>query len=397
MSRDIRDAGLPPVVWVSNKSLASALDAATWLETTRELSELGWPITLVAEGPSGHHTLHGVPVYCLAKPRAYGFGNLVFHLRVLRYLWKEQAECGAIIFHQDSAPWLLPVRVAALLDGRKRPLLVMDTRDVVAVGTGMRNRIRRLYFRVSHWLANSWADGQTAITPRMAQLVGIPVAHLWGTWPSGVDAQRFQPAATGRHWPDEGEPVRLIYIGTFVRDRNLHLLCRAVERANSEGMNFELSLVGDGPERFTLEEAARRAKGSVRVERPVPHDQIPDLLRRGHVGVTSLPSSYDAKFEASSPIKLFEYMAAGMPVIAADNACHTDVVGTGSYAFWVRRATEDGILAALRQVELARNSFDARGSEAAGAAQSWTWQEAGRKLGRSLEHGILGLAGGSSV
>lgn len=397
MSGTARDAVLPRVVWVSGRPIGTALDSATWLETTRELRGQGWPISLMGEGPAGTHDVQGVKVQCLPKPDVYGLGYVLFHLRLWRFLFQQRTEYDAILFHQESAPWVLPLRFLRSIGGQHAPLLAMDTRDVVAIGKGLRNQMRRLFFRLAHGLANRWADGQTAITPRMAQLVGIPSAHLWGTWPSGVDLERFQPAQTGRQWPGAGQPIHLMYIGTFVRDRNLGLLCRAVERANLEGLALELSLVGDGPERRSLEEAASGAEGAIRVRPPVPHNQIPVLLRQVHVGVTSLPSAYDRKFEASSPIKLFEYMAAGLPVMATDNACHTDVVGEGAYAFWVREATEDGILAALRSLALAQESLGVKGAEAAVASHEWTWQQAGFKLGQALERGLARPAGGSDV
>lgn len=380
----------PRVVWVSSKPLTSALDSATWLETTRVLREQGWHITLLGSGVTGRQEVQGVEVYSLSEPRVYLLGTLLFHARVVSLLMRQWTVIDLVLFHQMSAPWLLPLRFLRKWLGRERPLFVMDTRDLAVVRSDLRNRLRRLFLRWAHWLANRWADGQTAITSRMAQLVGIPDAQLWGTWPSGVDLERFGPAQAGREWPGEGEPIHLMYIGSFASDRNLTLLCRAVGQANAEGLGFVLSLVGNGPERPALEEAALCAAGSIHIRPPVPHSQIPNLLRQVHVGVTSLPSSHDSKFEASSPIKLFEYMAAGLPVMATDNACHTDVVGGGSYAFWVRGASEQGMLAALRLVAQVRASLADKGAEAAAAARAWSWQEAGRKLGMALEHGLQG-------
>jgi glycosyltransferase involved in cell wall biosynthesis len=380
---------LPSVIWASARPIGSALDSATWLETTSELLKLGWPVTLVAEGPTGQQRIEGVDVSCLSRPRFYILGYCLFHLRLLFFLARVWAKTDAVLFHQKSAPWVLPLRVIRNLLGQQGPQLIMDTRDVVALGAGLRNRLRRLFFRFAHYLANHWADGQTAITPRMAQLVGIPSGHLWGTWPSGVDLERFRPAQEDRRWPEQGDPIHLMYIGSFVGDRNLALLCRAVEDANAQGMAFILSLVGDGLDRQALERIALQSEGGIRVLPPVPHDRVPGLLRQAHVGVTSLPSSVDRKFEASSPIKLFEYMAAGLPVMATDNACHTDVVGEGTYAFWVREPTLQGVLVALRLVAQSRDGLRDRGARAAAAARSWTWQEAGRKLGVALEHGLV--------
>ncbi len=380
---------LPHIVWVYPEPLASALDSATWLETTRTLRELGWPVTLVVQGPAGQHCLQGVEVCCVPKPQVYVVGVCVFHMRFLRYLFRRRGTVDAILFHQMSAPWLLPLRSVRSLVGWQRPVLVMDTRDLVAAEGTLRSWLRSRFFRMAHFLANRWADGQTAITARMAKLVDIPPSRLWGIWPSGVDLERFTPARVGRQWPREGELIRLIYVGKLDNERNPWPLCRAVEQANADGMAFELSLVGEGPARLALEGFGQRTEGRVRVWPAVPHDRVPGLLNEAHVGVTSLPSSGNEKFGASSPIKLFEYMAAGLPVLATNNACHTEVVGGDTFAFWVEDVSEEGVLAALRQLWRARATLGEKGDAAAAAARAWTWQGAGRKLSSALERGLL--------
>ena len=70
MSADASEAGMPPVVWVSARPIASALDSATWLETTRELRVRGWPITLVGEGPLAS-TVFRVSQYSACKSPGY--------------------------------------------------------------------------------------------------------------------------------------------------------------------------------------------------------------------------------------------------------------------------------------------------------------------------------------
>jgi glycosyltransferase involved in cell wall biosynthesis len=186
--------------------------------------------------------------------------------------------------------------------------------------------------------------------------------------------------------------VHLIYIGKLRIDCNLLSLCRAVELANVQGMAFVLSLVGEGPERPTLEEFARLTDGRIRVQRPVPHDQIPDLLRQAHVGVTALPSPGDRLFGASSPVKLFEYLAAGLPVLSTRNPCHVEAVAQGTYAFWAENESEEDLFGALSQVWQARSTLRERGREAAISARAWTWEESAKKLGAALKCG-LGIQG----
>lgn len=372
------------VAWVSPLT-PDKLDSATWVDTTRELRRQGVDVTLITIGPAGKQSYRGVEVLNIPRPKVYLLGQVLFHLGLLRYLLPRLREYDVILFHQLSAVWLLPLR----LFGRRRPRLVMDTRDMVDYTTdSLKIRLRTAWFNIVTGLAARFADGQTAITPRMAELVHIPEDQLWGIWPSGVESERFAAAARARHWPYQDEAIRLVYIGIFLAKRNLLPLCRAVNRAGAEGMSFVFSLYGDGPLKPELESTAAESHGAVRVEQPVPHENVPNILARSHVGVTSLPEVDDIKYEASSPIKLFEYMAAGMPVLATSNVCHTDVVGDGQYAFWADDVSEDTLLATLRQIWARRASLPQLGQEAQADVHGWTYAANAAKLKAALVYGL---------
>jgi glycosyltransferase involved in cell wall biosynthesis len=241
--------------------------------------------------------------------------------------------------------------------------------------------------------ANRWVDGQTAITGRMAEAVGIPPERLWGIWPSGVNADQFARARQ-RHWPAEGESIQLIYVGAIFQERNLMGLCRAVEAANAAGLSFGFTIVGDGPEREALSDYAARTGGRIRVLPPVAHVQVPDLLARAHVGVLPFPD--EPKFRVSSPIKLFEYMAAGMPILATRIVCHTDVVGDTSTAFWAEPNGDEGLYAALTHCWQAREELRVMGERSAIAVNDWTWTAAARKLNDALIRGLEAASAGKS-
>ena len=379
----------PRLVWVSTITPSTTLDSATWLDTTRELRRLGWHVTLIGMGPSGRQRVRNVEILCLPRPQIYFLGMWVYHLYVLRILTQEWSQADVFLFHQISALWLLPLRFVRWLKGQQQPLLIMDTRDLVDLSRGdLRRWMRRLHSRLAYWFAAYLADGQTTITKRMAQLVHIPSQQLLGIWPSGVDLDPYYSVHASRHWPKAKEPIHLIYIGVFEKKRNLSLLCRVVEQANEKGMHFVFTLVGTGVERTNLELFAQNLPEQIRVLAPIPHDQVPDLLGQAHVGVTSLPGVHEAKYQASSPIKLFEYMAAGIPILATSNPCHAEVVGNGTYAFWVDSADEPALLAALGQIWHCRTNLAQMGAEAAAAAHYWTWSASAKKLSLALKRGV---------
>lgn len=384
----------PHVVWISSILPDRTLDAATWLDTTDHLRRLGWQVTLIGEGPRSLRSVRGIEVHCLPRPKFYLVGRLIFHLYVVAFLLRGWRHIDVIFFDQISAIWILPLRLLRLL-GRRRPLFVMDTRDLADLApTSWRIRLRLWFFhRVVFGLARRWADGQTAITDRMADLVGIPAHQRLGVWPSGVNPATFAPAQVSRKWPQPGEPLHLIYIGRLLAKRNLLPLSQAVVQANAAGMNFVLWLYGDGPGRAALAEFTTTSADAVRLMPPVAHEAIPTLLGQAHIGVTSLPSRDDIKYQASSPVKLFEYMAAGMPLLSTRNVCHTEVVGDGAYAFWADEPTVDALLSALQIAWQHHERLAELGALAAAQVDAWSWAAAAQKLSNALHLALTRYGG----
>lgn len=157
-------------------------------------------------------------------------------------------------------------------------------------------------------------------------------------------------------------------------------------QAITDGMMFKILLVGDGTDRDRLEELASHSSGSIQLIDSVPYEEVPRFLAVSHVGVLPFPD--EEKFRVSSPIKLFEYMAAGMPILATRVVCHTDVAGEGNFVFWAQGAAEEDLLAGLKRVWQARQDLPHMGNEAELASRSWTWKASAENLADALVFGM---------
>ena len=379
----------PWLVWVYPLEIARAFNAAPRLEVTKELRKLGWRVDLATCGPTGKLVVQGVEVLCFPRPNVYFIRQLIFHFHIVRYLLRYWKQIDCVLFTQVSAPWLLPLKLLYIF-GKKHPVFVMDTRTVPMESlekATLKDKLRGKFYFVMNDLANQLADGQTAITQRMATLLNIPTEKLWGVWASGVNVEQFSSALKKRGWPSANDPVCLVYIGTLHYERNLMTLCEAVMKANQMGMNFTLILCGEGTEKQALQAFANQSNGSIKVYDTVPHDQVPDLLARAHVGVLPFPD--EAKYRVSSPIKLFEYMGSGMPVLATEIVCHSDVIRQGDYVFWAKNAGLDGILAAIQQTWEKKSSFQVQGERALAAASAWTYESSALNLNKALRNGLV--------
>jgi glycosyltransferase involved in cell wall biosynthesis len=110
----------------------------------------------------------------------------------------------------------------------------------------------------------------------------------------------------------EPPPLRAIYQGAFGTGRPLEDLLAAIRLAPNVHLTLRVSRsTRDGLERELPDDLRER----IAVEEPVPPQDVVGALRAHHVGVVfDRPLTRNA--ELSSPNKLFEYLMAGLAVVA---------------------------------------------------------------------------------
>lgn len=131
--------------------------------------------------------------------------------------------------------------------------------------------------------------------------------------PNGVDTRRFSPVVV----PRRATTFTVGFVGTLKPWHGVDSLVEGVALLHEGDPSYRLLVVGDGPERHRLEELAARRGLSGAVEftgATAPHD-VPYHLARMDVGVAPYPPSQDFYF---SPLKIYEYLAAGLAVVASD-------------------------------------------------------------------------------
>ena len=164
---------------------------------------------------------------------------------------------------------------------------------------------------------------------RRAELIVTPTATILPTWlpPDkivelewGADTKRFRPDATGpvpfHRVP--GETVA-VFAGAFRAWHGAEQLVEAARQLRRlEQTRVRVVFLGEGP---ALAEVRRRAADVPGIEFTgrIPHDQMPAALAAADIGVAPFDVAAHPPLALGfywSPLKIFEYMAAGLPVVA---------------------------------------------------------------------------------
>ena len=185
--------------------------------------------------------------------------------------------------------------------------------------------IARLFRALERWLYEQ-AGRIVVLLPRAADYIvplGIPAEKI--VWiPNGVELTGY-PAPKP---PAARESFTLMYFGAHGQANGLENVLQAMAIIKSKpGMQYvRLKMIGDGPLKPSLQELANALElNSVEFCPPVPKKNIPALATEADafvICVRDLPNLY--RFGISMN-KLFDYLAAGRPVIVASGAWNNPI------------------------------------------------------------------------
>lgn len=122
------------------------------------------------------------------------------------------------------------------------------------------------------------------------------------------------------------------------------------------------------------------ASPNVKILGRVPHGDIPKYLRAADVLVLPNSSKDPDSSLYTSPMKLFEYMASGTPIVASDVPAVREVLDDSS-AYFVTADSPESLRVAVAEALSRREGAHARARNALVKVRSYTWDE---RVGRIM-------------
>ncbi len=318
--------------------VASAIEAGGtsggWTHVTEVacgLADLGHDVRVIARGTKSGRSPSklncGVPIKTVWLPQQLAIAGLpivarefgLFKPDVVMERFYNFAGAGVLLAHRHGVPIVLEVNAPMVDPPGSRKTKV----DRVLLGSMRRWAVRQ----------GRWSDA--IVTPLASTVPPQVTRRKIQELPWGANIERFDPSLRERDKEKLGQiaggfgldasvPI-VAFLGSFRAWHGVSHFAEAARRLLMRGCPLAFLAIGGGPELAGLKEQVRGwdlPPGRFVFAGPQPNESVPDLLALASIGVAPFDLSAYAPLTTFgfywSPLKVFEYMAMGLPIVTID-------------------------------------------------------------------------------
>lgn len=298
------------------------------------LKSRGFEIDLVClrdHGEPATEDIDGIHIYRLPVKRHKGKGTWIQLLEYLSFFilaffklsslqWKQ---CYSVVQVHNLPDFLIFCALIPKIMGAR---LILDLHDLMPeFYAGKFNQSMQAWpirlLRLQEKISCAFADQVITVTSLWRETLiqrGIPAEKIVVVMNVAND-RIFQRQANHSIQPSSGgQPFRLIYHGTLAQRYGIDIAIRAVAQLRTTIQGIQLTIHGRGEfldDLLTLTNELGLEEQIDFSTQYMPIAELPGLIRQAHVGL--VPYRQDIFTDGILPTKMMEYVAVGIPVIAA--------------------------------------------------------------------------------
>ena len=188
--------------------------------------------------------------------------------------------------------------------------------------------------------------------------------------PNGVDLSFFKTK--------EKDPNKIVFSGVMYHHRGLDVLLDAAPQIIKEVPETKLVLLGDGPEMKKLKEIVKQENLDSNIEFKgwIDRKDIPGHLSNASIGIGPLKRT--TVTENALPIKVLEYMASSLPIIAKTGTLPEDVLKNDENGWFVENSSDlsEKIIRLEKNPELVIKM----GKKSLNMVQKFSWEKIAKSI-----------------
>jgi glycosyltransferase involved in cell wall biosynthesis len=195
----------------------------------------------------------------------------------------------------------------------------------------------------------------------------------------GADTRAFRPGVDGPvPFTRTGDETIVVFAGAFRAWHGAIHLVDAMARLEAKGLPFRAVLIGEGPEAPRVRERiAAHGLRRVTMTGAIAHARMPAALAAADIGAAPFDLAAHAPLRDAfywSPLKVFEYMASGLPVVAPDVPRLRALIGEGDGGLLYDSANPTALADTIERLRDATVRADLARSARARAVRLFSWE-----------------------
>jgi len=310
--------------WIISDRFDKKIDKSTVIEMVYEIKKMGYDLQVISgfkDNKYYNDEKNFYPVYFKGIEIPFLF-RISLLLKIMFYLFKHCKKDDIIITH-DTWIWIY-----AILRFFKKVKIHYDMRTVPVDVRTLKERINKfISWNLHMYLFHNVPDTYSFITESMKLSVEKKFKIKYKNycyWSSGVSLDISKIHNDNNK---KADPICLFYHGSITINRGIGTLIKAIYIVNKKIESIKLLLVGTGKDLGAIKSIADEMSISHIVEFLgfVPYEKISEYISLADICICPLPNRIE--WNVSSPLKIFEYMACGKPIICTKIPAHCDVLG----------------------------------------------------------------------
>jgi glycosyltransferase involved in cell wall biosynthesis len=369
-------------------------NGAQTMATCQALAARGHDVTLVVRpdtaapprDPFAFYGLRPVPTLRIGAVPASS-GARVNRVRfLLAGLQRALESRGAVVYTRDLGLASFLLRLPAA----RRPPVVYESHGIAPVVAAEMPRLlgkpeltppRGKLDRLDRRERRVWQRAEAYVT--ITRALRVDLAERYGPRPSAAvvpDGAALDTDADARGMAQSTRPFVAGYAGHFYPWKGTDVLVRAIALTK----NVHATLVGGHPgepdlARVTTLVSTLGLASRVTITGLVPWPEVRSHLRLANALV--LPNTASAISERyTSPLKLFEYLTLGVPIVASDLPAIREIITANESALLVPPGDAAALAAALERLAAQPELAVALGAAAKRLAPEYTWDRRAERL-----------------
>lgn len=280
-------------------------------------------------------------------------------------------------------PFVLGSAGVSVARRRHLPLVASFHQDIAAVSEHYHLGFLRPVIWAHVRRLHQCADLNLATSEATASEIAAHGIDKVALWPYGVDTDRFRPRRRATRRRGSPGEVTALYAGRLAPEKDLE---RLAPLAGAPGIH--LVVAGDGPLRPRLEQ--RLAGGNVEFRGWLDSAALADAYAEADVFV--FPSTTE-----TLGLVLLEALASGLPVVAADSATTSEIVGQSPCGELLAEAGWNQLASVVHDVGTRDATWERRSLAGRDRARAWSWAAATENLVIHYRNVLAGCSGAGEM